>query len=326
MRTISDSRAPAPPWHRALLLCGLCALACSGQPAASQSQQPSPSAAPAWKFPGAARVVAIGDLHGDAGATRRALRLAGAIDAADRWIGEQLVVVQTGDQVDRGDDDLEIERLLERLEAQAQKGGGRLVVLNGNHELMNAAGDFRYVTPGALLSFAEFGGGEDRGAATQRPARGRAAAFAPGGPLARVLAQRPVIAIVGDTLFAHGGVLGAHVRYGLARINQAASAWLLGTPAELPRILFAQDAPVWTRLYSDGAPSAEACAQLADVLRRTGTRRLVVGHTVQPEINSACGGAVWRIDVGLSRHFGGPTQVLEIRGDQPRVLRANRGL
>ncbi len=33
------------------------------------------------------RVVAIGDLHGDLEAARSALRLAGAIDEQDQWIG-----------------------------------------------------------------------------------------------------------------------------------------------------------------------------------------------------------------------------------------------
>jgi hypothetical protein len=47
------------------------------------------------------RIVALGDVHGDLSATRRALRLAGAIDDQDRWIGGRLVVVQTGDQLGR---------------------------------------------------------------------------------------------------------------------------------------------------------------------------------------------------------------------------------
>ena len=42
------------------------------------------------------RIVAFGDVHGDLEAARGALRLAGAIDEQDRWIGGDLIVVQTG--------------------------------------------------------------------------------------------------------------------------------------------------------------------------------------------------------------------------------------
>jgi hypothetical protein len=49
---------------------------------------------------------------------------------------------------------------------------------------------------------------------------------------------------------------------------------------------------------------------------------MVVGHTVQHRgVNGACEGHLWRIDVGLSHYFGGPIQVLEIRGDDIAVLR-----
>src|SRR5690606_24472494 len=87
--------------------------------------------------PSAPRVVAIGDLHGDLEATRKALRLAGAIDAKDRWVGGALVVVQTGDAIDRGDDDRAILDLLERLSREAKQAGGALYALSGNHEVMN---------------------------------------------------------------------------------------------------------------------------------------------------------------------------------------------
>src|SRR5436309_2323981 len=49
--------------------------------------------------PAPERLVAIGDLHGDLDHTRRVLRLAGAVDDHDRWIGGRLVLVQTGDEV-----------------------------------------------------------------------------------------------------------------------------------------------------------------------------------------------------------------------------------
>jgi hypothetical protein len=60
-------------------------------------------------------VAAIGDVHGDLTALRGALRLAGAVDDADRWTGGGLVVVITGDYLDRGDDEKEILELLPRL-------------------------------------------------------------------------------------------------------------------------------------------------------------------------------------------------------------------
>ena len=52
---------------------------------------------------------------------------------------------------------------------------------------------------------------------------------------------------------------------------------------------------------------------------------MVVGHTIQEAgVNAACGGAVVRVDVGLSAGCGdGAVQVLEIVGDGAtvRVLR-----
>ena len=53
---------------------------------------------------------------------------------------------------------------------------------------------------------------------------------------------------------------------------------------------------------------------------------MVVGHTVQQAgITSACDGAVWRIDVGLASHYGGPIEVLELVPDAaPRVIRGTR--
>ncbi|MFH1756001.1 MAG: metallophosphoesterase [Candidatus Latescibacterota bacterium] len=106
-----------------------------------------------WRFPAAGRIVAIGDLHGDLDAARRALKLAGAIDDADRWIGGTLVVVQTGDQLDRGGDEQAILDLFERLTAEAARAGGAVHQLNANHELMNVALDLRYVTPAGFEDF-----------------------------------------------------------------------------------------------------------------------------------------------------------------------------
>lgn len=290
--------------------------------AAASTAAAPPARAGAFARPEAAHVVAIGDLHGDLDATRRALRLAGATDEADRWVGGPLVVVQTGDAIDRGDEDRQVLDLLEKLQPEAEKAGGALVLLSGNHELMNVAFDFRYVTPRSFATFADIKPGPDAAGrlADFTPAeRGRAAAFAPGGPYAVKLAARPVVVRVGSTLFAHGGVLPEHVTYGLDRMNDEVRAWMLGQRPSPPSAAAGEDGAAWTRAYSIEGGQVD-CARLGKALAAAGASRLVVGHTPQSHgMTSACEGKVWRIDVGLSHYYGGPLQVLDIEGDAIKV-------
>ena len=271
-----------------------------------------------------ARLVAFGDVHGDLSALRRVLRLVGAIDGEDRWVGGDLIVVHTGDSIDRGDQDRAVLDLLHRLAGEAAAAGGGCLSLAGNHELMNVAGDTRYASPASKAAFRGMTGLDlDQAPLQALPKKERAhgAAFLPGGPMARILAERQVIAIVGDSIFVHGGVLPANVDYGIDRINGEARAWMLGEETEPPAWIRSDDSPVWSRHYSDD-PDAVDCATLAAVLESLGLRRMVVGHTVQKTgISSACDDQVWRIDTGMSAHYGGEVQALEITGETIRILK-----
>ena len=332
-------------WSRALL--ASIAWGCNtGAPAAtevSKSERPSPPAAAApaaataaapaaaavaesdFRFPAPARLIAIGDLHGDLAATRAALRLGGAIDADDHWAGGALTVVQTGDEIDRADEDRDVLDLVERLIGEARAAGGRVLALNGNHEIMNVQGDYRYVTPAAADSFAGVNPRSPlaRGAA---PAFAqRAAAFLPGGAYALKLAQRDVIAQVGDSVFVHGGVLPEHVSYGIARINAETRAWMRDGPASAPAIVASERGPDWIRDFSVDPVSEASCALLGRTLDALGARRMIVGHTPQKSgITSACGERVYRIDVGLSRFYGGTLQILQITPKGVEILKAPR--
>jgi hypothetical protein len=271
----------------------------------------------------AGRIVAMGDLHGDFEATRRAFRLAGATDESDRWIGGTLTVVQTGDQLDRGDQEKAILEFLDRLQDEARAAGGAVHLLNGNHELMNARPDLRYVTEGG---FADFEGAapiaeEDSLLLAYEPSqRSRVAAFRPGAPYAVLLAERPVVLVLDGNVFVHGGVLPMHLDYGLDRLNAEVRAWLLGE-GEPPEFIHTGKSPTWTRDYSDDV-DADDCAQLEEVLERLGAKRMVVGHTVQDDgIGPFCDERVWCIDSGLSEYYGGRIEVLEIDGDEIKILR-----
>ena len=283
------------------------------------AQSPPVVPLPIHKAPG--RVVAMGDLHGDVQALRRVLKLARVADDAGTWVGGNTVLVQTGDILDRGDDEPDIITLLESLQKQAQKVGGDVVALNGNHEVMNVEGDLRYVTPGGMSDFAGVHPELQKDLLTvPEMVRGRRIAFAPGGDWARRLAPRPVVAQVGTSIFVHGGLLPEHLDYGLERLNVETRRWMLGEIPQ-PAALKGDRALIWTRVYGDKV-EADACGVLKATLGRVGAKRLVIGHTVQEQgIGSACDGQVWRIDVGLAAHYGGPTQALELVGDQVHVLK-----
>jgi len=291
-------------------------------PAPAASAPPVHDTDPAYRAPAPERLVAIGDIHGDLSAARAALRLAGAIDDKDRWIGGKLVVVQTGDEIDRGDEDRAVIELFDKLEDAAQAAGGAVRPLLGNHEAMNVAGDFRYVTPKGLATFADVDQKKVPAAVSgQVPvvARGRLAAFYPGGPFASRLSRRSAIFAVGDTLFVHGGVTLDHVRYGIARFNREIDRWMSGegTP---PALAADPEGPLWTRRYSEDKAGID-CAGLAATLAALELKRMVVGHTPHEQgISPACDGKVWRIDTGLSAFYGGAREVLEIQGDIVKVL------
>lgn len=300
------------PRVHASWLCLLLGFACS-------RTAPAPAPAPitqvqtaheSYKHHAPGRVVAVGDLHGDLAVTRRVLQSAGASDSADHWRGGTLTLVLTGDTIDRGDDDRAVLDLLERLHGEAQQAGGAVLTLCGNHEVMNVAGDLRYVSEKSAAAFES----------------GRAQAFAPGSGYARKLASWPIALQVDRSVFVHGGLLPAHVRYGLDRLNTETAAWMRGERAA-PEALLREDAPIWTRLYSteESEPGPEICEQLQQVLSALGAERMVVGHTPQAHgIGAACGGRVWRIDTGMSHFYGGKPQWLEIVGGQVDVHDAAR--
>jgi hypothetical protein len=267
-----------------------------------------------------ARMVALGDVHGDLEATRAALRLAGAIDEADQWIGGELVVVQTGDQIDRGPDDRAILDLFEALADQAHAAGGAVYTLWGNHEVMNVELDLRYIHDDAWAPFddVEYDPEDPELAGYDEEQRGRVAAFRPGGPYAMMLAGRNGAMVVGETAFVHGGILPAHASYGIQTFNDESQAWMRGETEQVG-LLTQSDSPVWARTYSD-EPGVTDCAQLQQALATLGAERMVVGHTVQDEINPACEGRVWRIDVGMSDHYGGSPAVLEITAEGVQVI------
>lgn len=238
------------------------------------------------------RIVAVGDLHGDLDQARCALEMAGVLssDGEDLWTGGETVLIQLGDILDRGDDEIAILSLLRSLDIQAKAEGGAVFQVNGNHETMNVEGDFRYVVSGAFdecidfleyldectndweEAFAGWIGVSGRWKKERKMSRNywgplnlvkrqkgmiaRSMLLRPGGPLACELAQHAVVLKVNDWVFCHGGLLPHHVAYGIERMNGEVSRWMRGLSesGDIPQIPFmatrGYDSVVWNRLFS----------------------------------------------------------------------------
>ncbi|KAJ8440222.1 LOW QUALITY PROTEIN: hypothetical protein Cgig2_023987 [Carnegiea gigantea] len=192
------------------------------------------------------RIIAVGDLHGDLYKARWALNMAGVLssDGRDLWTGGETVMVQVGDILDRGEDEIAILSLLRSLDMQARAQGGAVFQVNGNHEIINVEGDFRYVESGGFDECTDFleylnecehnweeafinwinispQRKDDRRKSQnywgpwnlvkrQRGVISRSILLQPGGPLARELARHPVVLKVNDWVFCHGGLLPHH--------------------------------------------------------------------------------------------------------------------
>ncbi|CAH8357336.1 unnamed protein product [Eruca vesicaria subsp. sativa] len=322
---------------------------------------PPPHPIPQTRFSSPDRLVAIGDLHGDLEKSKEAFRLAGLIDSSDRWTGGSTVVVQVGDVLDRGGDEVKILYFLERLKREAERSGGKVVTMNGNHEIMNVEGDFRYVTKKGLeevkvwLDLYCLGnqmkslckGLEEKfedpyeGVPTWFPRanpecfegiRARIAALRPGSPVAkRFLGRNQTVAVVGDSVFVHGGLLAEHVEYGLERINEEVRDWINGLGGGggryAPVYCRGGNSVVWLRKFSDERPYKCDCEALEHALSTIpGVKRMIMGHTIQDGgINGVCDDKAIRIDVGMSKGCSdGLPEVLEIRkGSGVRVVTSN---
>lgn len=269
----------------------------------------------------APRIVVIGDVHGSLEAVLALMREAGIIDDTDHWIGGDTVLVQLGDQIDRGDHDRAVIDLFERLKDEARDAGGRVINIIGNHETGNVNWNFSHATDAGLAEFddIEYDTEDTDIMALPEAQRGRAAAFQPGGPYARILAERSVVAVVDGNVFSHAGMTPDYVEYGMYRINQETQEWLRGDADEPDHAkITSWFAPLWNRYYGYTKAELVDCDMLHQSLGMMCADRMIVGHTIQESINGICDDSLYRIDVGM--YEGEHAAALEIVGDDVRVI------
>ncbi len=250
-----------------------------------------------YKLPQQRRIIVIGDIHGDFEVAIKCLILAGCISYIEppvhktvavmdyffntlEWIGGDTYIVQLGDQIDRVrpqkwdandisrdnafEDEgstLEIFYLFHHLDQLAQKHGGRVLSIIGNHEIMNVDGDFRYVSQEEFRCFQDHlkhiyhnkskfpyqSKTLKRGRLTlyntkhqrrhlQLPIgyRERLYAFAPTGLCANMMGMNYYTMLqIGNWLFCHGSpTIATASKYSIDLMNNITSLYLLGVDSE----------------------------------------------------------------------------------------------
>ena len=203
-------------------------------------------------IPKGTRILSFGDVHGDILALYKFLQAAQILDPKSTitnpiWNGGDTILVQCGDILDRGAEELFCLRYLSSLARQAPAQGGRVILLHGNHEALNANGLFQYADPkGNEEIEVVLGKKMDNNKSEGTPRwriqyagnqASRWAAFEPNGWLAEALySNMSVAAVVGKTVFVHAGLTKDHISKfgGIEMMNTEAREWFVSDyPDEL---------------------------------------------------------------------------------------------
>ncbi|KAI0331904.1 hypothetical protein GY45DRAFT_1321712 [Cubamyces sp. BRFM 1775] len=274
--------------------------------------------------------------------------MAGVVDEQGNWSGNVDFFVQTGDIIDRGDDTIKLYMWMDKLRDQARAVGGTVLTHLGNHEWMNAIGDWRYVPATEIKTFGSVAA-RQKMLSTGRIGRSWAANYTTTSrlPLHPSLGPPntdydPSTDSFSTSPLSHSAI--SFVHGGLAptypdmtpfpsRINDLSASLLhklqhraVQPPPHPPNPypglphdatheehrLYGSDGPLWYRGWALD-PEEKVCKEVDDVLSRTGTRRMVMGHTPDfQKIVSRCGGKIIIIDTGISHAYGGALSALSV--------------
>ncbi|KAH9994785.1 hypothetical protein BJV77DRAFT_993083 [Russula vinacea] len=212
--------------------------------------------------------------------------MARVVDSDGMWSGEVDVL---------GDDTIKLFGWMEDLRSQAQRAGGQMLSHLGNHEWMNAIGQYVYES-----EIKTFGGIAARQAMVSTGRIGRA--WAANYTTASRLPLHPVLGAPNEDFPPHAGSLQLRVQPPPHPPHPYPGLPSRATPEE--HTFYGSDGPLWYR---------KVCREVDSVLEKTGTRRMIMGHTPDfEEIVSRCNGKIIIIDTGISHAYGGALSALSV--------------
>jgi hypothetical protein len=209
-----------------------------------------------------------------------------------------------GDCFDRGDKVTELLWHIFGLEKQAERAGGMVHMILGNHEIMVLGDDLRYtnikyrmVERLAGMKYQDFFSGESL--------------------LGTWLRNKPVLLTINDIAFVHGGISPELMRKNipLYEINHLFYQMLVFSKVEsandLNNLNFLSEdhGPLWYRGYFDDP--GFSVQQADSVLQYLGKKHIIVGHTTSDDFQIVFGKKIIGIDAVIGNDREGEILIIK---------------
>lgn len=245
------------------------------------------------------KFIALSDIHGQFDLFVTLLLQYEVVDHNLNWNYGANHLIINGDVFDRGDKVTEIFWLIYKLEKQAEKQGGKVHFLLGNHEIMVLNKDFRYVNEKYLKTSKLLGLTYDQ-------------LYSENTIMGRWLRSKPAIFSINDILFSHAGISQEFVKLRLTveEVNKR----FIHLDYDLPKdsiqmFLEGTNGPVWYRGYFK--PESFNEQKLNRILSYFNKDYMVIGHTTIPNVMSLYSGKLICIDSGIKNGEYGEVLVYE---------------
>lgn len=247
------------------------------------------------------KLLAISDIEGNFNAFYSLLISNNIIDTAYNWTYGKGHLVLNGDFMDRGNNVTQVLWLIYKLEQAAQKNGGMVHFILGNHEVLNLEGKTNYVNKKYIQLAQKYAKKEDKSIAYKE-------LMADNQELVKWMKSKNAIEKIGNTLFVHGGISPELVKAGFKidqinkiirnRLNNGASANSLDRQDE--DFLFASHGPLWYRgLAIPYRNFYKKCTskEVSKALKHFRVHHISIGHTIASKVSLDYSGKIIRTDV-----------------------------
>ena len=254
-------------------------------------------------------LVAISDIEGNFNAFSSFLKNNGIVDSNFNWTFGNGHLVLVGDFVDRGNNVTQVLWLIYKLEEQAEKKGGKVHFILGNHEIMNFQGNGGYNQEKYIKVAQEISKKEEWEKAIQFM-------FSNQTELGSWMRKKNVIEKIGDYIFVHAGLNPEIMDYNV-NINQinkiTRENWdedFYSNPGNniKANFLIGRKSPFWYRGLVTDYKYYEKIkeSELDKILEYYNSKKIVVGHTVVRNVSTDFNGKVIRIDIkhGTEKNSG----------------------